>query len=130
MAIVVSFVKKDGTLQMSDKMQKAIYDQFKGQIAEGQKIEAFFDITLDDGSLAQLAKVHAMVRDLAIHTGNSFDNMKLLVKDQAGLCVTREIEGKEFFHCKSFGECSRNELALAIEACNELAEKTGYSFSM
>jgi hypothetical protein len=128
MAIVVSFVKKDGTLQMSDNMQKTLYDQFKGLIAEGQKVEAFFDITVEDGSLAQLAKVHAMTRDLAIHTGNSFEDMKLLVKDQAGLCVTRTVEGKEFFHCKSFGDCSRSELALAIQACIELGEKTGYHF--
>ena len=48
--------------------------------------------------------------------------MKLLVKDKAGLCIAREVSGKEYFLAKSFGECSKEELNLAIQACIEIGE--------
>jgi hypothetical protein len=46
--------------------------------------------------------------------------MKLLVKDKAGLCLSREVAGKEYFLAKSFGECSREELSLAIQAAIDI----------
>lgn len=128
MSIVVQFEKKDGRLMITSQGELVRYEDFKKHLEEGQKIEAFFDIIQDDGSLGQLAKVHAMIRDLANHTGNSFEDMKLLVKEKAGLCVTRTVQGKEFFYCKSFGDCSRKDLTLAIEACHRIGEQTGFYF--
>ena len=74
----------------------------------------------DDGTLPQLAKLHAMIRELALHIGEPFEDMKLLVKDKAGLCLAREVAGKEYFLAKSFGECSREELSLAIQAAIDI----------
>jgi hypothetical protein len=49
--------------------------------------------------------------------------MKLLIKDKAGLCIIREVSGKEYFLAKSFGESSKEELNLAIQACIEIGEE-------
>jgi hypothetical protein len=42
--------------------------------------------------------------------------MKKIVKERSGLCYT-DSEG-EF--CKSFAECTKDQLMLAIEACIEI----------
>jgi hypothetical protein len=52
--------------------------------------------------------------------------MKILVKDKAGLCIAREVAGKEYFLAKSFGECSKEELSLAIQAAMEIGEQVNF----
>lgn len=86
-------------------------------------VEVFYEITHDDGTLPQLAKLHVLIKQLAMHTGITVDDMKVLIKDKAGLCIIREVAGKEYFLAKSFGECSKEELSLAIQACIELGEE-------
>ena len=80
----------------------------------------------DDGTLPQLAKLHVMIRQLALHVGETVENMKLLVKDRAGLCIAREVAGKEYFLAKSFGDCSKDELSLAIQAALEIGEEVNF----
>jgi hypothetical protein len=46
--------------------------------------------------------------------------MKKLVKKQAGLCFDVNDEGKQLEMCKSFGECSSDELSQAVQACIEI----------
>ncbi len=93
---------------------------FVSDIPDGTIVEFFFEVQHDDGTLPQLAKLHAMIRELALHVGEPFSDMKLLVKDKAGLCLAREVSGKEYFLAKSFGECSREELSLAIQAAIDI----------
>ena len=64
-----------------------------------------------------------MLKHLASHIGETVENMKILVKDRAGLCIAREVSGKEYFLAKSFGECSKEELSLAIQAAIEIGEE-------
>ena len=73
-------------------------------------------LTSDNGSLAQLAKVHACIRELAKECGYTFDEMKFIVKKHSGLCY----DGGGAEYCKSFKECSKEELAMAIESAIEL----------
>ena len=74
------------------------------------------------GSIPQLKKIHALIRDLSIHTGTPFQDMKLLVKDKAGLCTVRDLEGREFIDCRSFGDLSSEELSFVIETCIEIGK--------
>ena len=67
-----------------------------------------------------------MIKNLSMHTGETVENMKLLVKDRAGLCIAREVSGKEYFLAKSFAECSKEELSLAIQAAIEIGEQVGF----
>ena len=80
------------------------------------------EIQSDDGSLAQLAKIHAMIRDLSLHTGYSFEDSKLIIKHKAGLCIEKTIEGEKFLYCKSLGDCSKQELSLVIQAIEEVSQ--------
>jgi hypothetical protein len=36
------------------------------------------------------------------------------------------VSGKEYFLAKSFGDCSREELSLAIQAAIEIGEQVGF----
>lgn len=78
-----------------------------------------------DGSLGQLAKIHAMIRDLSMYTGMTFGAMKLEVKKKAGLVLPAF--GKPTV--RSFGTCSYDELGLAVQAAIEIGELVGYPVS-
>ena len=114
------FINRNGRLEFSSLAISKQHELFVSEIPDGTLVEFFFEVQQDDGTLPQLAKLHAMIRELALHVGEPFDNMKLLVKDKAGLCLAREVSGKEYFLAKSFGECSREELSLAIQAAIDI----------
>ena len=84
----------------------------------------FIGLTSSDKSVAQLAKVHACIRELALESGYTFDEMKVLVKEKSGLAY--DGGGAVFF--KSFADCSKSELALAIQACIEIGELYNINF--
>ena len=105
------FIKTDGKLTYAEPKDKLAYELFVAKIPEGQKVEMYIDLADADHSKAQLAKVHACIRELAAESGYTFDDMKLIIKDSSGL------KGK------SFAECSKSELMLAIEACIQIGRE-------
>ncbi len=109
----VKLIKRDGKLVYPDDKSKLNYQIFLDKLSEGQKVEMYIGLADTDHSVAQLAKVHACIRELAKESGYTFDEMKTLIKQQSGLCY----DGGGAELCKSFTECSKDELALAIEAC-------------
>ena len=119
-------VKKEGRLRLVNSGLAGQFESFVGHMDEGELVDVFYEVNHDDGTLPQLAKLHVLIKQLAIHTGYSVDDMKLLIKDKAGLCIARELSGREYFLAKSFGECSKEELSLAIQACIELGEEVNY----
>ena len=120
--LVGKYIKQNGKLIFSTLAQAKQYEMFVSKIAEGSIVEFFYEETHDDGTLPQLAKLHVMLKTLSMHIGESVENMKLLVKDRAGLCIVREVAGKEYFLAKSFGDCSKEELSLAIQATMEIGQ--------
>lgn len=120
------YIKRDGFLRPYSMAASKQEELFITQIPEGTIVEGFFEIQHDDGTLPQLAKIHVLIRQLATHIGETVENMKLLVKDRAGLCIAREVAGKEYFLAKSFGECSKDELSLAIQAAIEIGEEVNF----
>ena len=108
--------KKNGNLVHINESTKISYQLFLDKLQEGQEVEVFMGLTSDNGSLAQLAKVHACIRELAKESGYTFDEMKFIVKQHSGLCY----DGGGAEYCKSFKECSKEELAMAIESAIEL----------
>jgi hypothetical protein len=112
-------VKKDGKLVFSDEKTKLAYQIFMDKLSEGQKVEMYIGLADADHSIAQLAKVHACIRELAKECGYSFDEMKKLIKEKSGLCY----DGGDAIFCKSFSDCSKDEIALAIEACIEIGRE-------
>jgi hypothetical protein len=114
----VKLVKKDGKLTYPDDQSKLAYQIFLDKIPEGQKVEMYIGLADADHSVAQLAKVHACIRELAKESGYTFEEMKVLIKERSGLCY----EAGDATICKSFADCSKDELALAIEACVEVGK--------
>jgi hypothetical protein len=120
---------RNGVMTYTTPRTQRDYAQFKERIPDGATIHVFMELESEDGSLGQLAKVHKLIRILAQHTGNSFDDMKLMVKDRAGLCIIREIQGKEYFTCKSFSKCSAQDLGFAIQAAIEIGQQVNLNLS-
>lgn len=105
------FIKKNGKLIYFSPKDKLAYEIFVDKIEEGQVIDMYLDLASADHSKAQLAKVHACIRELAKESGYTFEEMKVVIKKAAGL------------EDKSFGDCSKDELMLAIEACIEIGRE-------
>lgn len=120
------YKKEDGQLKPISLSVTKQRELFISHIPEGSIIEFFYEMQHDDGTLPQLAKLHVMIKQLATHIGETAENMKLLVKDRAGLCIAREVSGKEYFLAKSFAECSKEELSLAIQAAIEIGQEVNY----
>jgi hypothetical protein len=110
--------KKNGNLVHINESTKISYQLFLDKLQDGQEVEVFMGLTSDNGSLAQLAKVHACIRELAKECGYTFDEMKFIVKKHSGLCY----DGGGAEYCKSFKDCSKEELAMAIESAIELGK--------
>ncbi len=126
MILVGKYKKERGLLKPTTISSMKQYEEFVSNIPDGSLVEFFYELQHDDGTLPQLAKLHAMIKQLATHIGETAENMKLLVKDRAGLCIAREVSGKEYFLAKSFAECSKEELSLAIQAAQEIGEEVNY----
>lgn len=105
------FIKKDGKIIFNSPKDKLAYDIFISKLADGQIVDMYLDLASIDHSRAQLAKVHACIRELAKESGYTFDEMKLVIKQASGL------EGK------SFADCSKDDLMLAIEACIQIGRE-------
>lgn len=114
------FVKKDGKLTYKSDKDGIAYKNFVESIKEGEELEMFISIQGKSGSYAQISKIHACIREMAKESGYTFDEMKKLVKKQAGLCFDVNDEGKQLEMCKSFAECSSDELSQAVQACIEI----------
>ena len=115
------FKMKNGRLSYASPKVKLAYELFVEKLSEGQEVEMYIDLANKDHSKAQLAKVHACIRELANESGYTFSEMKKLIKKQAGLC-----EGEDCY--KSFAECSKDELTMAIQACIEIGEDLNINF--
>jgi hypothetical protein len=127
-------MKKDGMFKGSlkkvgDKLvyiktgDQEKYKEFVREVEAGAHIDIFMEINSADGTLAQLAKVHKCIRVIAAQTGNTFDDIKIVIKDMSGLVVKRTVMDKEYMDWKSFGNCSRDDLNLAIQACIDLGDQ-------
>lgn len=122
-------LKKTSTgLVYSKKTDEARYKNFINSLPAESVVEVYMEYQKDDGTLAQLAMVHSMIREIAVFIGETFEDMKLLVKRRAGLCIVREVGGEQFIECKSLGKCSKEELSLVIEALKEIGRLMDYHF--
>ena len=121
MHCVIKMKKEGNQLVLLTKRQGVDMERFKASLSEGDVTEVYFELLTDNGSLGQLAKLHAMIRELAQHTGNTFTGMKLLVKKRSGLFTIMNDGEDNLMYCKSFGDdCSKEELSLAIHTCYEI----------
>lgn len=120
-SLFVQCTVKNGALVFPIKAIGNKYQKFLNDLPEGVKLEIFIGVSGDKGSNPQLARLHAMIREIAQEIGYTFEEAKLVVKRKAGLCFTKNKEE----YCKSFGQCDKDELNLAIQACIEIGDFSG-----
>ena len=112
-------VKKKDKLVFHKESDKKLYEKFIASLPEDSIVEFYSELESDGGSLAQLKKIHAMIRDLSIHTGHGFSEMKLYVMEESGLCFTKD----STLTCKSFADCSKEELSIVIQTLEQIEIK-------
>jgi hypothetical protein len=121
-----SILRKDGgKLIYTSKADETIYKLFLDSLEPGQTVEIFLDANKDDGTLAQLAKIHKCIREIAKETGDNYEDMKLLIKKKSGLCVKKEVDGEVVMICKSLANASKTDLAMVIETIIEIGDMVG-----
>ena len=113
--------KKDGELIHTIKAKGTLYKSWIKELPEGTKIEIFASVSGEDGTNAQLAKIHAMIRELANDIGHTFQEIKLEAKRKTGLCFVKDKQE----YCKSFKDCSKQELNLVIQSLIEIGDFAG-----
>jgi hypothetical protein len=104
------------------KSDESVYKTFLNGLEEGQLVDVFFDASKDDGSLAQLAKIHKCIREIAKETGHEFEDIKEYVKKKSGLIIEKEVLGEIIPHRKSLGKASKEDLGLVIETIIKLGD--------
>ena len=81
---------KDGELDFPAKIQQTRLNSFLKDLPDGANLEMFISVTTGKGSNAQLARLHAMIREIANDLGYTFEEVKLMVKRNVGLCFMKD----------------------------------------
>jgi hypothetical protein len=116
--VSVKFKKENKELVVADKISQVKLDMFVKQLEDGQKLVVTYEVVNDDASYSQISKLHKCIRELANYSGMSMDDMKLYVKNEAGL-----VKGDSVI---SFADCSKEEISTAIQACISIGDKIGF----
>lgn len=105
-----------------------LFESFKKSLSQSQIVDIFMEAGEDDGTIAQLAKIHACIREMAKETGYTFEDMKLEIKIHSGLCIKKQYNGEDFMYCKSFADCSKEDLAAVINTIIEIGDGLNINF--
>lgn len=111
----LNYIFKDGKLVAKDSHQKIKHKHFLENLKDGQEVEIFISVKNKEKSLAQLAKIHACIREISLESGYTFNEVKRYVKEKTGL-----FNGEDY---KSFRDCSVQELTIAIQQCIEMGQE-------
>lgn len=119
-------IKRKGKMVHLKPATRMLYRKFIEELPEGQRASILVEAHEGSGRVAQLGKIHACIREIAISTGSSFRESRQEVKIQSGLYAEDEVSGEVYE--KSFGACSADELGLVIEAIVEIGDFVGINF--
>lgn len=121
----VVLIKQNGKLTPKNKLFEEQYRLFAGSVPEGAEVNALFEINNDTNTKAQLAKIHVMLKEIAVEQGMSVSETKDMIKDKCGLFSFND-EGEKTY--TSFGKISKEELSYAIEVIYQVGEFMNINF--
>lgn len=107
-----TLIIRNGKLEHTLKAKEEMLNEIIKELPEGTKIEVFANTVGMKGSNAQLAKIHAMLRQLADDIGDDPLSLKEHVKNQ--VMIT-----------KSFADCDTEELNSIIQTIITLGDWNG-----
>ena len=105
-------IKRNGQLEHTIQAKEDMLNETIKDLPEGTKIEVFANTMGIKGSNAQLAKIHAMIRQLADDSGDDVISMKAAVKSKSELD-------------KSFADCDKEELNSVIQVIYAMGDFLG-----
>lgn len=112
-----------GNLTPFSKLDQTKLKLFLNSVPKDTPIETYMTITEGKGiTLAQLAKVHAMIKEIADYTKMSFKDIKRYIKEETGLLHPVSTNPYQI-EPKSFGDCTIEEGATAIAKCQEIIDE-------
>lgn len=117
--ITILLEMRDGVLVPKTELGKHSLANYVKNIEEGAVIQVTYEELSTDGTYAQISKLQACTRELSKHLGYSHEEVKDIVKHKADLYTP---EGE----LKSFADCSKEELSLAIQAALQLGEQVDF----
>lgn len=120
----IKATKKDGKIVI-DTGQQLLLDLFLKQLVkEDDALFITYEVEDEnDHSYAQISKIHASIRELAMFTGEDFEAMKITLKREIGLYEPASDK------LKSFGKYSKKELSEAIRIVIEWGNVAGINLS-
>jgi len=119
MPISILLEMRDGTLVPKTELGKYSLANYVKNIEEGAIIQVTYEELSTDGTYAQISKLQACTRELSKFLGYTHEEVKDIIKHKANLYSP---EGE----LKSFADCSKEELSLAIQAALELGEQVDF----
>lgn len=115
---IAKMVKRNGKMEYVNPNDRDLFIKNAEELREGAVIEQVIDFTPDSGKSGQIARVHALIGKISKETGDTDGAVKKEIKSRAGLF-------KPSGEVKSFGDCSEEELAFAIECTISLGDYIG-----
>lgn len=119
MPISILLEMRDGVLVPKTELGKYTLANYVKNIEEGAVIQVTYEELSTDGTYAQISKLQACTRELSKFLGYTHEEVKDIIKHKANLYSP---EGE----LKSFADCSKEELSLAIQAALELGEQVDF----
>ena len=110
---------ENGALVPKRDVDKYALRNYVMNVEEGATIQVTYEEQSTDGTYAKISKLQACTRELSKFLGYTHEEVKDIVKHKANLYSP---EG-DF---KSFADCSKEELSLAIQAALELGEQVDF----
>lgn len=117
--ITIRLKKVNNELVSITDISRSRLGLFVKSLEEGEVVDVTYEVVTDNKSYAQLSKVHKCIREIASFTGMTVEEVKTQVKLRSGLCSGTD--------CKSFADCSKEELSLAIQAALEIGDLIGFN---
>ena len=121
---ILKLKKLNGKLVGADGLMQHKFQEFVKSLKEGDKIDIILEFVEPDNTKAQLAKIHAMIKDIADETGEDVKKTKQDIKDRCGL--TYYADNKKYY--KSFANLSRQDLSDVIEQMYVVGEFLNINF--
>lgn len=117
-------IDEKGVPQTISIQYKLRYKDFIQQLKPGDRFTMLLEEEIWNNTKPQLAKIHAMIKEISQETGDNFKDTKKDIKERCGLTYY-ENKVKKY---KSFAKCSKLELSNVIEIIYQLGTFLNINF--
>lgn len=108
-------IKKSGKLVHVDLASEAKYKRFIELLPEDTEIKVEIEKVEKDKTYPQVKKIYQLIKDTSIHTGETFEEVKLRYKKKAGLVIDYRLGDEIRTHIISFADLDIEDASYIIE---------------